>query len=42
MDKNSLDKNKNLQAVLKQIGDNVVLKAMKAHDLDKNFYRENQ
>ena len=42
MDKNSLDKKGNLQAVLKQIGDNVALKAKKTNDLQKNIYRENQ
>ena len=42
MDKNSSDEKKNLQAVLKRIGDIISLKAKKVHDLDKNFYRENQ
>ena len=40
MDENSLKEKKDLQAVLKRIGDNVANKAKKAHDLDRSFYND--
>ena len=42
VNENSSDDKKHLQAVLRRIWESAAVKAKKAHDLDNDYYRENQ